>query len=53
MKTGKKHIILYVVLLLLVLVSCSDRRTVIGVSQCSDDIWRQKVNREIKIGQYQ
>lgn len=53
MKTRKKHIILYVVLLLLVLVSCSDRRTVIGVSQCSDDIWRQKVNREIKIGQYQ
>lgn len=53
MKTGKKHIILYVVLLLLVLVSCSDRRTMIGVSQCSDDIWRQKVNREIKIGQYQ
>lgn len=53
MKTGKKHIILYVVLLLLVLVSCSDRRTVIGESQCSDDIWRQKVNREIKIGQYQ
>lgn len=53
MKTGKKHIILYVVLLLLVFVSCSDRRTVIGVSQCSDDIWRQKVNREIKIGQYQ
>ena len=53
MKTGKKHIILYVVLLLLVLVSCYDRRTVIGVSQCSDDIWRQKVNREIKIGQYQ
>lgn len=53
MKTGKKHIILYVILLLLVLVSCSDRRTVIGVSQCSDDIWRQKVNREIKIRQYQ
>ena len=53
MKTGKKHIILYVFLLLLVFVSCSDRRTVIGVSQCSDDLWRQKVNREIKIGQYQ
>ena len=48
-----KHIILYVILLLLVFVSCSDRRTVIGVSQCSDDLWRQKVNREIKIGQYQ
>lgn len=53
MKTGKKLIILYVILLLLVFVSCSDRRTVIGVSQCSDDLWRQKVNREIKIGQYQ
>lgn len=53
MKNGKKHIILYVILLLLVFVSCSDRRTVIGVSQCSDDLWRQKVNREIKIGQYQ
>lgn len=53
MKTGKKHIILYVILLLLVFVSCSDRRTMIGVSQCSDDLWRQKVNREIKIGQYQ
>lgn len=53
MKTEKKHIILYVILLLLVFVSCSDRRTVIGVSQCSDDLWRQKVNREIKIGQYQ
>ena len=53
MKTSKKHIILYVILLLLVFVSCSDRRTVIGVSQCSDDLWRQKVNREIKIGQYQ
>ena len=53
MKTGKKHIILYVILLLLVFVSCSDRRTVIGVSQCSDDLWRQKVNREIKIRQYQ
>lgn len=53
MKIGKKHIILYVILLLLVFVSCSDRRTVIGVSQCSDDLWRQKVNREIKIGQYQ
>lgn len=53
MKTGKNHIILCVILLLLVFVSCSDRRTVIGVSQCSDDLWRQKVNREIKIGQYQ
>lgn len=33
--------------------ACTERRVVIGVSQCSNDIWRQKVNREIKIGQYQ
>lgn len=32
--------------------SCTERRTVIGVSQCSNDLWRQKMNREIKIGQY-
>lgn len=46
-------IILSILTLSLALASCSERRTVIGVSQCSDDPWRQKVNREIKIGQYQ
>lgn len=33
--------------------SCGQRRYHIGVSQCSNDGWRQKANREIKIGQYQ
>ncbi len=34
--------------------SCSRPKSyVIGVSQCSNDGWRQKVNREIRIGQYQ
>lgn len=33
--------------------SCGQRRYLIGVSQCSNDGWRQKANREIKIGQYQ
>lgn len=34
--------------------SCSRPKSyVIGVSQCSDDGWRRKVNREIRIGQYQ
>lgn len=37
----------------LFLASCTERKTVIGVSQCSNDIWRQKVNQEIRIGQYQ
>ena len=47
------YTLFYAVLLLLIFASCSERRIVIGVSQCSDDLWRQKVNREIKIGQYQ
>lgn len=33
--------------------SCQQHRYRIGVSQCSNDGWRQKANREIKIGQYQ
>lgn len=33
--------------------SCTERRVLIGVSQCSDDIWRQKVNQEIHIGEHQ
>lgn len=52
-KRNFSYTLLYSVLLLLIFASCSERRIVIGVSQCSDDIWRQKVNREIKIGQYQ
>ena len=47
----KIKLILVTFNLLFVFASCSDRRTVIGVSQCSNDTWRQKVNREIKIGQ--
>lgn len=52
-KRNFSYTLLYSVLLLLIFASCSERRVVIGVSQCSDDLWRQKVNREIKIGQYQ
>lgn len=48
----KIKLILVALNLLFTFASCSDRRTVIGVSQCSNDTWRQKVNREIKIGQY-
>ena len=40
--------------LVLALVSCADRRAkyVIGVSQCSEDIWREKLNQELTIGAY-
>jgi len=40
-------------LLLLGLLSCSNgRRYVIGVSQCSGDIWRDKLNNELTAGTY-
>ncbi len=45
----------YLSLLLLVfLVACSpnEKRYRIGVSQCSDDIWRDKQNSELRIGAY-
>ena len=41
-------------ILLFLFMSCSETpRYTIGVSQCSDDGWRKKVNRERRIGQYQ
>ena len=44
---------LYMMLLLLVLVSCSGHKTWrIGVSQCSGDIWRDKQNQELKMCTY-
>lgn len=51
---------IFIVVLLPVIVSClcmflscRPRRYHIGVSQCSNDGWRIKANREIRIGQYQ
>lgn len=38
---------------LCIFLSCEPRRYHIGVSQCSNDGWRIKANREIRIGQYQ
>lgn len=52
MRLRKGYIFVFVVFAVTVLCSCSERRMLIGVSQCSDDEWRQKVNREIRIGQY-
>ncbi len=42
------------ILLLALLASCSQdaKKYRIGVSQCSDDIWRDKQNSELKIGAY-
>ena len=44
----------YLFVLAMVLVSCSGGKVKyrIGVSQCSDDIWRDKQNAELKMGAY-
>ena len=44
----------FVILLFSLLASCSqdEKRYRIGVSQCSDDIWRDKQNSELQIGAY-
>ena len=47
------HLIIYSVFVML-LASCQQqqKKFVIGVSQCSEDIWREKLNDELKMGEY-
>ena len=47
------HLIIYMAFLVL-LASCTRQpmKYVIGVSQCSEDIWRDKLNDELKMGEY-
>lgn len=52
MRLRKGYISVVGVFVVSMLCSCSEHRILIGVSQCSNDEWRQKVNREIRIGQY-
>lgn len=49
----KLHLIIYVAIIVL-LAGCAQkpRKFVIGVSQCSEDIWRDKLNDELKMGEY-
>lgn len=49
----KLHLIIYVAIIVL-LTGCAQqpRKFVIGVSQCSEDIWRDKLNNELKMGEY-
>lgn len=46
--------IMFLAALPLIYLACTDQRPkyVIGVSQCSEDIWRNKLNDELKIGTY-
>lgn len=46
----KTHFIFLMIFNFMLLLSCSDKKKVqyiIGVSQCSDDLWRQTMNNEI------
>ena len=49
------NIILIVLLssMLLLLGSCTEKKMVIGVSQCCGGVWREKVNKEMRLAQYQ
>lgn len=49
----KLHLIIYVTIIVL-LTGCAQkpRKFVIGVSQCSEDTWRDKLNDELKMGEY-
>ena len=52
-RIARLHLIIWVALLGL-LVGCTQqpKKYVIGVSQCSEDIWRDKLNAELKTGEY-
>jgi len=49
----KLHLIIYIAIIVL-LTGCAQqpRKYVIGVSQCSEDTWRDKLNDELKMGGY-
>ncbi len=37
----------------ILIISCGERKIQIGVSQCCGGIWREKVNKEMRLAQYQ
>ena len=39
--------------MLLLLGACTQKKMVIGVSQCCGGVWREKVNNEMRLAQYQ
>ena len=52
--TLMKKILIYIIILSAVLAACSptEKKYIIGVSQCSEDIWREKQNAELRMGTY-
>lgn len=48
----KKNVLLFLLISLLLSCSENEQKKHIGVSQCSEDIWRDKQNKELIIGAY-
>ena len=50
----RKYIILFAILFIALFTSCTtgSKRYKIGISQCSEDIWREKQNAELRMGAY-
>lgn len=50
----KLHFIytLFIYVLVVMFAACTEKpkKFVVGVSQCSEDIWRDKLNNELKMG---
>lgn len=54
MKTTWKSLShLWVIIMVLFFTSCAERKVLIGVSQCCGGKWREKVNNEMRLAQYQ
>ena len=49
-----RKILFFIIVVTAMLASCSGGKVKyrIGVSQCSDDIWRDKQNAELRMGAY-
>ena len=55
MNALRKSYLIYIIIGITLLVGCRGTMTpryVIGVSQCSEDIWRDKFNKELKMAEY-
>ncbi len=55
MNALRKSYLIYIIIGITLLVGCRRTMTpryVIGVSQCSEDIWRDKFNKELKMAEY-
>ena len=48
----KNHLLVFLSLLLFVSCAQKQKQYVIGISQCSEDIWREKQNAELRMGAY-